>query len=109
MTTGPGLRQAQSPAGATGATSPVVEQRALRARRDPGDESESGPTAEPIISVTKGQPTAEELAALTAVVLALQGGANKETARPAARAWARRAQLNLPPRPGAGSWRRSAR
>lgn len=62
---------------------------------------------EPLLSVTRGQPTAEELAAVTAVVLALRGDADKETAKPAGRAWARRAQLHLPPRPGAGAWRRS--
>ncbi|NVM97592.1 acyl-CoA carboxylase subunit epsilon [Arthrobacter sp. SDTb3-6] len=62
-----------------------------------------------MLTVTRGEPTAEELAAVTAVVLALQGSAAREKAKPATQPWARRAQLHLPPRPGAGSWRRSAR
>jgi len=65
--------------------------------------------AEPLLTVTHGNPDAEELAALTAVVLALQGGAVAEPQRPATRHWARRAQLNLAPKPGPGAWRRSAR
>ncbi|ALV44620.1 Acyl-CoA carboxylase epsilon subunit [Arthrobacter alpinus] len=67
-------------------------------------------TAEtPLLNVTRGNPTAEELAAVTAVVLALQSGGSEESAKTPTRQWARRAQLNLPPRPGAGSWRRSGR
>ncbi|MGO4384988.1 acyl-CoA carboxylase subunit epsilon [Specibacter sp. RAF43] len=61
----------------------------------------------PWLSVTRGNPTAEELAAVTAVVLAMQGGAEAAPKRPATRLWARRAQLNLPPKPGAGAWRRA--
>jgi hypothetical protein len=64
---------------------------------------------EPFLSVTHGNPSAEELAAVAAVVLALEGGAEAAPRRPAVRAWARRAQLHLPPRPGAGAWRRSGR
>ncbi|PYI65881.1 hypothetical protein CVV68_16760 [Arthrobacter livingstonensis] len=60
-----------------------------------------------MVSVTRGQPTAEELAAVTAVVLALHGGDGPEPAKPATRAWARRTQLNLAPKPGPGAWRRS--
>ncbi|MDQ0279377.1 hypothetical protein QO003_003680 [Arthrobacter silviterrae] len=102
---------------------PVVEQQALRARRDPADgfrqaqsplaqaqsPAAANPQPEPLLSVTHGNPTAEELAAVTAVVLALQGGQETAPKRPAAQAWARRAQLHLPPRPGAGAWRRSGR
>ncbi|MFQ4149687.1 acyl-CoA carboxylase subunit epsilon [Arthrobacter sp. LAPM80] len=73
------------------------------------DPTHGNPAAEPLLSVTKGNPTAEELAAVTAVVLALAaGGETASTAAPT-RHWARRSQLNLPPSPGAGSWRRSAR
>lgn len=62
----------------------------------------------PLLTVTKGNPNAEELAAVTAVVLALQSTtADAEPARPATRSWARRAQLNLAPKPGPGAWRRS--
>ncbi len=73
-------------------------------RQDPPE-----PQPEPLLTVTRGNPTAEELAAVTAVVLALQGSDGDAGARPPARQWARRAQLHLPPKPGAGSWRRSAR
>ena len=62
----------------------------------------------PLLTVSKGNPSAEELAAVTAVVLALQSGATEaEPKRPATRQWARRAQLNLAPKPGPGAWRRS--
>lgn len=64
---------------------------------------------EPLLTVTKGDPTAEELAAVTAVVLALQGGAGEPEAKAPSRHWARRSLLKLPPKPGAGAWRRSGR
>ncbi|WP_104091113.1 acyl-CoA carboxylase subunit epsilon [Arthrobacter sp. GMC3] len=67
------------------------------------------PQAEPLLTVTKGNPDAEELAALTAVVLALGGTPEAEPQKPTSRHWARRAQLNLAPKPGPGAWRRSAR
>ncbi|UIK90390.2 acyl-CoA carboxylase subunit epsilon [Arthrobacter polaris] len=75
------------------------------------DSHEPGQThaAEPLLSVTRGNPTSEELAAVTAVVLALAGGAQNEVSRTPNRHWARRAQLHLPPQPGAGAWRRSGR
>lgn len=63
----------------------------------------------PLLNVTRGNPTAEELAAVTAVVLALQSGNDDAGTKAPTRQWARRAQLNMPPRPGAGSWRRSGR
>ncbi len=64
--------------------------------------------SEPLFQVVAGNPTPEELAALAVVVLGLQ--ANDDDARkPAAhRTWIRRDQLRLGPRPGPGSWRRSA-
>jgi hypothetical protein len=62
----------------------------------------------PALSVVKGSPTAEELAALTAVVLSLREAPPEEPVRPAARHWVRRAQLHLAPRPGPGAWRRGA-
>lgn len=79
---------------------------------NPGTNLES-PTsdspAKPLFSVSHGSPTAEELAAVTAVVLALQGGAQEEPRRHNPRHWARRSRLHLPPKPGAGAWRRSAK
>lgn len=67
------------------------------------------PVETPLLNVTRGNPTAEELAAVTAVVLALGGGAEDSPKKVGGRSWARRASLNLPPKPGAGAWRRSAR
>ncbi len=63
--------------------------------------------AEPLLSIVKGQPTAEELAALTAVVLSLGGTDIPETVKPTVRHWVRRQQLRLAPTPGPGAWRRS--
>jgi Acyl-CoA carboxylase epsilon subunit len=64
-------------------------------------------TPEPLLSVVKGQPTAEELAALTAVVLSLGGAEPAGADKPSVRHWVRRQQLRLAPTPGPGAWRRS--
>lgn len=64
------------------------------------------PTA-PLFSVVKGQPNAEELAALAAVVLTLGGPAPAKPAAPSVRHWVRRQQLRLAPSPGPGAWKRS--
>jgi hypothetical protein len=69
--------------------------------------SESNTPAAPLISVVKGQPSAEELAALTAVVLSLGGSETVGTQKPTARHWVRRQQLRLAPTPGPGAWKRS--
>jgi hypothetical protein len=61
----------------------------------------------PLLSVVKGRPTAEELAALTAVVLSLGGNEAAGAVRPSVRHWVRRQQLRLAPTPGPGSWKRS--
>lgn len=71
-------------------------------------------TTEPaLFEVAKGNPDAAELAALTAVVLALAGSAEVDSDDEAGtvtsgRSWARRNRLRLAPSPGPGSWRRSA-
>ncbi|MUK03039.1 acyl-CoA carboxylase subunit epsilon [Vibrio cholerae] len=62
-----------------------------------------------LLSVVSGNPTDEELAALTAVVVALQGSNEAEDAPDHPRSWLRRAMLRLGPTPGPGSWRRSVR
>jgi len=62
---------------------------------------------ESLLSVAKGDPTPEELAALTAVVLALGSGEADAPEQPSARHWIRRQQLQLAPKPGPGSWERS--
>jgi hypothetical protein len=68
---------------------------------------ENQPPAEPLLSVVKGQPTAEELAALTAVVLSLGAAEESGTDKPPVRHWVRRQQLRLGPTPGPGAWKRS--
>jgi hypothetical protein len=72
---------------------------------EPADESNA--PAAPLLSVVKGQPTAEELAALTAVVLSLGGVQQTGTDKPPVRHWVRRQQLRLAPTPGPGAWKRS--
>jgi len=62
---------------------------------------------QPLFSVAKGQPTAEELAALTAVVLSLGGQEAAADGKPSVRHWVRRQQLRLAPTPGPGAWKRS--
>ncbi|WP_255767912.1 acyl-CoA carboxylase subunit epsilon [Pseudarthrobacter sulfonivorans] len=65
-------------------------------------------TSPPLFSVVKGEPSAEELAALTAVVLSLGVTDAPETGgKPALRHWVRRQQLRLAPTPGPGAWKRS--
>jgi hypothetical protein len=61
----------------------------------------------PLLSVVKGEPTPEELAALTAVVLSLGQSAQAAPEGPGVRHWVRRQQLRLAPRPGPDAWRRS--
>lgn len=61
----------------------------------------------PLLSVVKGRPTPEELAALTAVVLSLGQSAQPAAEKPGVRHWVRRQQLRLSPKPGPDAWRRS--
>jgi Acyl-CoA carboxylase epsilon subunit len=70
---------------------------------------EAAADAAPLFSVTRGNPTDEELAALTAVVLALQAG--EPAAAPGVRRrTARRSELLRPFRPhGPGAWRHTFR
>jgi hypothetical protein len=65
------------------------------------------PAQEPVLSVVKGKPSAEELAALTAVVLSLGGAEPAPASTPNVRHWVRRQQLRLAPTPGPGAWKRS--
>ena len=68
---------------------------------------ESPPAEHPLLTVAKGDPTPEELAALAAVVLALASAGAPAPEKPSARHWIRRQQLRLAPKPGPGSWKRS--
>ena len=75
----------------------------------------SEPGEHPLFSVVSGSPSAEELAALTAVVAAKLAARQRATtaqaaaaARPAPSAWLDRAALaRAPLHPGRGAWRRS--
>jgi hypothetical protein len=66
---------------------------------------------EPLLRVVRGQPTDEEAAALAVVVaakLAARPGPAREPR--AAGGWADRARaLRIPPAPGPGAWKNSAR
>jgi hypothetical protein len=72
----------------------------------PVEEPAQTPT-EPVLSVVKGEPTPEELAALAAVVLSLGQGEPAAPEKPGVRHWVRRQQLRLAPKPGPDAWRRS--
>ncbi|MEQ4565033.1 acyl-CoA carboxylase subunit epsilon [Paenarthrobacter sp. CAP02] len=64
-------------------------------------------SAEPMFSVVKGEPTAEELAAIAAVVISLGTPQEAAPTKPSVRHWVRRQQLRLDPSPGPGAWKRS--
>jgi len=67
------------------------------------------PTSPPLLSVVKGTPTDDELAALTVVVAALSQRRPRRRPAPVG-GWADRAHLLRPPlRPGAGAWSASGR
>ena len=70
------------------------------------DSTDTGP-AQPLLSVVKGDPTPEELAALAAVVASLGSPEEAETPKPSTRHWLRRQQLRMDPTPGPGAWKRS--
>ena len=68
----------------------------------------SEPPARPLLTVVRGEPTPEQLAALTAVLAARAAGGDGEPDSPApAPLWAR-PQLRAPLFPAPGAWRASA-
>jgi Acyl-CoA carboxylase epsilon subunit len=77
----------------------------VTAAKEPGEEQ--GEPTQPLFSVVKGEPSDEELAALTAVVLSLGVTDAPDAGKPTLRHWVRRQQLRLAPTPGPGAWRRS--
>jgi hypothetical protein len=79
----------------------------VSARNPAAEAADSAQPAQTLFSVTKGEPTPEELAALTAVVLSMQPAAPAGLAKPSLRQWMRRQQLRLEPTPGPGAWKRS--
>ena len=62
--------------------------------------------AAPLLTVLRGEPTAEQLAALVAVLAARSAGA-EPTPAPAASLWSA-PQLRQPLHPGPGAWRASS-
>jgi hypothetical protein len=94
------------PTGSQPSQGPTGSQAGALAGVGPATEENQAP-AEPLLSVVKGQPTDEELAALTAVVLSLGGAEESGTDKPPVRHWVRRQQLRLDPTPGPGAWKRS--
>jgi hypothetical protein len=65
--------------------------------------------APPLLRVVKGEPTAEELAALTVVVAAMSGRRERRRVTPVG-AWASYADSHRRPfQPGPGGWRASGR
>ncbi len=74
-----------------------------------GPHSSPDRSGSPAFSVVSGSPTPEELAALAAVVMALQAPQDTTPEPAPARSWVRRALLSLGPKPGPASWRRSVR
>ncbi|HET8880148.1 MAG TPA: acyl-CoA carboxylase subunit epsilon [Arthrobacter sp.] len=72
-----------------------------------GPQASAAPSEQPLLAVVKGEPTPEELAALTAVVLSLGDAGPVPAEKPSPRHWIRRQQLQLAPKPGPGSWKRS--
>lgn len=63
----------------------------------------------PLFSVVKGEPSEEELAALTLAVLSRRDGADQQgrSAAETGRLLARRQRIGAGLRPGPGSWRRA--
>ena len=78
---------------------------------DPWDRTPEAAPQRPLFTVLAGNPSAEELAALTAVVMHLSAAddAPRTTPDSVRRTWNRRRMLSLAPKPGPGSWRRSFR
>jgi len=64
---------------------------------------------QPLLRVVRGEPSAEELAALTVVLAAMSGRRERQKVTPVG-AWASYADAHRQPlRPGPGGWRASGR
>lgn len=79
---------------------------------DPADIQEDSQSSEqPLLSVIKGNPTVEEIAALTVLVASYQSSQAKQEHNSiltaASRLLNRRQRLGASLRPGPGSWRRA--
>jgi Acyl-CoA carboxylase epsilon subunit len=72
--------------------------------------TEDRPAREPVLRVIRGDASAEEIAALVAVLMARAAAVGEpEAPAPARSAWSERSRLvRQPLHPGPGAWRRSA-
>ena len=71
-------------------------------------EQDATPPARPLLTVVRGEPTPEQLAALTAVLAArAAAGGGSDEPPPPPQLWSR-PQLRGPLSPGPGAWRASA-
>jgi len=68
---------------------------------------DEAPAVRPLLTVLRGAPTPEQLAALIAVVSSRAAAASEDAAPPAGSLWARPA-LRTPLSPAPGAWRASA-
>ncbi len=65
-------------------------------------------TERPLLTVVRGEPTPEQLAALIAVVSARAAGSSDDAAEPAPPTLWSRPQLRAPLSPAPGAWRASS-
>ncbi|CAH0264351.1 hypothetical protein SRABI83_03468 [Arthrobacter sp. Bi83] len=86
---------------------PATDPSEIPAAKRPVEPVETAAPETPLFSVVKGEPTPEELAALTAVVLSIGSAETADSTKPSVRHWVRREQLRLAPTPGPGAWKRS--
>ena len=98
---------------ASGADAPASGRDSPAGGANPAASSADAPSAgAPALKVVAGDPSAEELAALTVALAAAlaSGGGPGNRPRRAASGWADRSRLmNAPLRPGPDAWCRSAR
>ena len=71
------------------------------------DQAEVTPPARPLLTVVRGEPTPEQLAALTAVIAARASAGSDAGPAPTRSLW-RTPVLRTPLTPGPGAWRASA-
>jgi hypothetical protein len=101
---GPHRGQVASPAGAEPLGRSIAAPSGPHSSRQSTDE-----VVRPLLRVVKGEPSAEELAALTVVVAALSQRRPRRRPTPVG-AWASRADALRPPlHPGPGGWRAAGR
>jgi hypothetical protein len=73
-----------------------------------GAESEDTVAERPVLRIVRGDPTPEEVAALTAVLAAASGGSGEPEEAGPASAWVEReALVRRPLTPGPNAWRMS--